>query len=284
MPDTATTSTAVWPAVWRRLGVLRWRLGGGTPSHRLGASIGAALLARGPVVASESFSPPRTSRILRAEGVGRGTRRRARHIVSVAPIALALVLATGCSLVRPSMAEVLDGQATAQARSAAIALVEQWPQSLDFPGASLVARQTWTACKEGQNNWKVKDGYRLKCAAHSTVFLAWDGEYAAGRDAILQAAASACAVTSGAYPQEQTPMTRGLLGPDYSCAAGLVGHSRILDGRRVVTPITPESWGLTIDDQRWVAGPQGNSLLGILRSNQWLFVMDVGSVFYQDAP
>ncbi len=212
----------------------------------------------------------------------RGLRLRGLRRLSVVVLGMSLALASGCAAPPPTMAEVLDGPATAQARNAAIAVVGQWPQDLDFPGATLVTRQTWTACKEGQNNWKVKDGYRLKCAAHSTVFFAWDGDYATGRDAILQTAASACAVTSGAYPQDKTPMTRGLLGPDYSCAAGLVVHSRILNGRRVSTPITPESWGLTIDDQRWVAGPQGNSLLDILRAHQWLFVMDVGSVFFQD--
>jgi hypothetical protein len=183
------------------------------------------------------------------------------------------------------MAEVLDGQATSAARLAAIGRVDQWPQGLSIPGVTLVARQAYTECREGQNNWKVKDGYRLKCSAHSTVYLGWDGDYATGRDAMLSAMASFCAVTGLAnvdkHPAGETLAT---LGPNYSCPSGLDGSSRFLSGHATKVLVTTESWGPTLSEQRWVAGPQDAALLEKLRSRRWLFAMDVSSVFFQDTP
>lgn len=198
---------------------------------------------------------------------------------------LLLGLLAGCVVTPPSMAEVLDGQATAEARSAAIGRVEQWPQGLSVPGATLVARQTYTECREGQNNWKRKDGYRLKCSAHSTVYLGWDGDYASGRDAMLTGMANFCALDSAANVGKRPPSdTSTVLGPNYSCPPGLIGYSRILSGRATEVLITPEKWGIALNEQRLVAGPQGAALLEQLKSRRWLFAMDVGSVFFQDTP
>jgi hypothetical protein len=183
------------------------------------------------------------------------------------------------------MAEVLDGQATAEARLAAIGRVEQWPQGLSVPGVKLVARQAYTECREGQNNWKVKDGYRLKCSAHSTVYLGWDGDYATGRGAMLSGMASFCVVTGLANVDKHTSDdVSTVLGPLYSCSGGFEGGSQILSGHATKALVTPESWGLTLGDQRWVAGPQDAALLEKLKTRRWLFAMDVGSVFFQDTP
>jgi hypothetical protein len=182
------------------------------------------------------------------------------------------------------MAEVLDGQATAEARLAAIGRVEQWPQGLSVPGVKVVARQTSTECREGQNNWKVKDGYRLKCSAHSTVYLGWDGDYAAGRDAMLSGMANFCVVDGLANVDYHTPITETVLGPNYSCPGGLVGRSRLLSGQATEVLVTPEKWGNSFSEKRWVAGPQGAALLEQLKTSRWLFAMDVSSVFFQDTP
>jgi hypothetical protein len=167
---------------------------------------------------------------------------------------------------------------------AAIARVDQWPQGLSIPGVTLVARQTSTECREGQNNWKVKDGYRLKCSAHSTVYLGWDGDYATGRDAMLSGIAGFCTADGSDTDKIPPSDSSTALGPDYSCSGGLVGRSRLLSGHATEVLITPEEWGITLNEQRRVAGPQGVALLEKLRSHRWLFAIDVSSVFFQDAP
>ncbi len=197
---------------------------------------------------------------------------------------MAAVLA-GCGLLpRPSMAEVLDGQATSEARSAAIGRVEQWPRGLSVPGVSEIARQTYTTCVEGQNNFKRKDGYRLKCEAHSSVYLGWNGDYAKGRDTMLSAMASFC-VSDGSDVVAHSPSdTTTVWGQNYSCPPSLVGRSQLLSGHAEEALVTVDSWGVTVDDQRWIDGPQGDALLKKLRTRRWLFAVDVASVFYQDAP
>lgn len=200
---------------------------------------------------------------------------------------LLLGLLAGCVAAPPppTMAEVLDGQTTAEARLAAIGRVEQWPQGLSIPGVTLVARQTYTECELGQNNWKVKDGYRLKCSAHSLVFLGWDRDYASGRDAMLAGMANFCVVTGLANVVEHPPGdTSTVLGPNYSCPPGLAGRSQLLSGHATEVLVTPDSWIVIFDEQRWVAGPQGAALLEKLRSRRWLFAIDVSSVFFQDTP
>lgn len=192
---------------------------------------------------------------------------------------------SGCAAPRLSAAEVLDSSQTAEARSAAIARVEQWPVGLSVPGVSLVARRTYTTCREGQNNWKVKDGYRLQCQAHSLVFLGWDGDYTAGRDTMLQAMASFCVLASsgdvaGGPPSDTSPVW----GPNYSCSPDLEGYSALLSGRATAVLLTPESWLATYVAQRTVSRTDDAQLLARLKTRRWLFAVDVSSVFFQDAP
>lgn len=191
----------------------------------------------------------------------------------------------GCSVPRLSAAGVLDGQQSAEARSAAIARVEQWPVGLSVPGVSLVARRTYTTCHEGQNNWKRKDGYRLQCQAHSLVFFGWDGDYAAGRDTMLQAMASFCVLASSGDVADGSPSdTLPLAGPNYSCSPDLEGYSELLSGRATTVLVTPELWLTTFVEQRSVSGPDDAQLLAKLKTRRWLFAVDVSSVFFQDQP
>jgi len=184
-----------------------------------------------------------------------------------------------------SAAEVLDGSQTAEARSAAIARVEQWPVGLSVPGVSLVARRTYTTCHEGQNNWKRKDGYRLQCQAHSLVFFGWNGDYAAGRDTMLRAMASFCSVTGLENVPDHPPSdTLTILGPNYSCTPALEGRSQILSGRASTVLVTPDSWLTSFDAERSVSGPDDAQLLARLKTRRWLFAVDVSSVFFQDQP
>ena len=62
----------------------------------------------------------------------------------LAGVAIAL---SGCAVPRLSADEVLDGPQTAEARSAAITRVEQWPLGLIASGTTLVASQVYI---EGQ--------------------------------------------------------------------------------------------------------------------------------------
>jgi len=196
-----------------------------------------------------------------------------------------VVVLSGCAAPRLSPDEVLDGPQTAEARSAAISRVEQWPVGLSVPGVSLVARRTYTTCLEGQNNWKVKDGYRLQCKAHSSVFFGWDGDYTVGRNTMLQAMASICVLaSSGDVPDGSPGDTVTLFGPNYSCTPDLNGHSLILSGRATTVLVTPESWLTSFDDQRSVSGPDDAALLAKLKTRRWLFAVDVSSVFFQDQP
>lgn len=163
--------------------------------------------------------------------------------------------------------------------------MEQWPAGLSVPGVSLVARRTYTTCREGQNNWKVKDGYRLQCKAHSLVFFGWDGDYTAGRDTMLQAMASFCVLASSGDVADGSPSdTLPVPGPNYSCSPDLEGYSQLLSGQAATVLVTPESWLTTFVEQRLVSGPDDAQLLAKLRTRRWLFAMDVNSVFFQDQP
>ncbi len=156
---------------------------------------------------------------------------------------------------------------------------------LSVPGVSLVARRTYTTCREGQNNWKVKDGYRLQCQAHSLVFLGWDGDYTAGRDTMLQAMASFCVLASSGDVAAGPPSdTSPMWGPNYSCSPDLEGYSALLSGRATAVLLTPESWLATYVAQRAVSGTDDAQLLAKLMTRRWLFAVDVNSVFFQDAP
>ena len=202
-----------------------------------------------------------------------------------AAVVLVAVLA-GCGLLpRASMAEVLDGQATSEARSAAIGRVEQWPQGFSVSGVSEVARQTYTTCVEGQNSLWVHDGYRLKCAAHSLVYFGWDGDYGKGLHATLDGMARVCVVTERPTMDDVPPSGPvPTLGPNYSCSPDMRGVAQSLSGGEAAFAVTSESWGVTFDDRRVVAGPQDDALLKRLRTRRWLFAVDVSSVFFQDAP
>lgn len=248
---------------------------GGKPVHRSASSRAATA-----DIADRSlggFTSQHRPSIRRSSG--------AAGLCALVVVFAALLASCASPVPRPSMAEVLDGQATAEVRSAAVGLVEQWPQGLSAAGVGLVARQTYTGCREGQNNWKVKDGYRLQCSAHSLVYFGWNGDYAAGRDRMLAAMASFCTVTGLENVPAGTPDGDStLVGPNYSCSPGLDGQSMLLSGRASKVLIGPDSWGVTYGEQRWVAGPQGDALLKQLRSRRWLFAVDVSSVFFQDAP
>lgn len=208
-----------------------------------------------------------------------------RPVGLVSLLAGVAVALSGCAAPRLSADEVLDGPQTAEARSAAIARVEQWPVGLSVPGVTLVARRTYTTCSEGQNNWKVRDGYRLQCQAHSLVFFGWDGDYAAGRDTMLRAMASFCSVTGLQNVSDGPPSgTSTILGPNYFCSPDLNGHSALLSGRATAVLVTPESWLATYVAQRAVSGTEDAQLLAKLKTRRWLFAVDVSSVFFQDQP
>ncbi|PKQ31143.1 MAG: hypothetical protein CVT62_09385 [Actinobacteria bacterium HGW-Actinobacteria-2] len=129
------------------------------------------------------------------------------------------------------MAEVLDGPGTAQARNAAVAQVEQWSPSFGKPVVGVVARQTYTTCRVGQNTWKVKDGYRLRCEAHSLAYYGWDGAFDPGQKTVQEKISSLCTVIGlpehDIFPPYDNAI--GELGGDYSCDGGLGGENGVYE-------------------------------------------------------
>lgn len=184
------------------------------------------------------------------------------------------------------MAEVLDGSATAQARNAAIAQVEQWSPSFGKPVVvGVVARQTYTTCRVGQNTWKVKDGYRLRCEAHSLAYYGWDGAFDPGQKTVQEKISSLCTVIGSPEHGILAPYdnSSGRLGGDYSCEGGLRARTAYTSGRSTEETIDPETtWLDNYDDLRWLSGPQGASLLERLQTRRWLLAIDAKVVFYQD--
>ena len=210
--------------------------------------------------------------------------RSLRRVVGVA-VGLSLALAAGCASPPPpppTMAEVLDGQATAQARSAALAEVEQWPEVVKVRGFSEVARQVYTTCTEGKDGWWTHDGFRLKCEAQTLVYFGWNGEYIRGRDEVTARLNKACLGSDFQYSDLLPDNTVGELGPLYTCPPSTKVLTRLANGHAPTVVVTMRSWGNTYGDLRWIAGTKDDALHKKLMSAQWLFVTNARVVFYQD--
>jgi len=200
-------------------------------------------------------------------------------------LASAAVALSGCSVPRSSADEVLDGPQTAEARSAAITRVEQWPVGLSVPGVSLVASQVYTECIEGQNNWKMHQGFRLRCRAHSLSYLGWDGDFAAGRRAVITTVQEQCTSDDLSTDYDSQPgQAFAPLGPSFECPGALTLRSRVQQGGADSLLVNGQSWGEAFDDRRWIGSPTEPQLLARLKTRRWLFAVDVSSVFFQDQP
>lgn len=149
---------------------------------------------------------------------------RVRRVVAIA-VAVLMAL-TGCAPapVPPTYAEVLDGpEFAAQQEAAAKAAKQVTSEVGQLPEVSEAAVVEFAACGWGQNNAKVKDGYRTRCSINRTVYLVWDGDFTGKRDAIAARLRQSCTEVTTNGDGGSTPGREFgfILGPGYECGPGL---------------------------------------------------------------
>ncbi len=136
-----------------------------------------------------------------------------------------LLVLAGCvpTPAPPTITELLDGPKFATQREAAAAkadaLAEKVVQRSGLAEV-VVLKTTW--CGEGQNNAKVHDGYRIRCSATRSTYLAWDGAFLSQQGKILGALAEDCVRTlSGPLDPVPHSSQHFLDGPNYACDSNL---------------------------------------------------------------
>lgn len=182
---------------------------------------------------------------------------------------------------RAQAGEVLAGRVAGPERLSALAAVSEWANSVHVPGTNSVAVVLYTTCSEGQNNWKVHDGYRLQCSAGAIRYSSWSGGYSKVAGQAGQSLTSRCdavTATSDVAPQPGEPTT-GV----FDCPEGRVwlelGSSKIL---------FPEddavSQGNTTRSRERYSGPTPKELVGLLKQHEWFAIHQVRKVYFQDQP
>lgn len=214
---------------------------------------------------------------------GSFVRRTALAAGSVA--GLVLVLLAGCAPtpVPPTMAEVLDGPATAQARTAAFELVDRWVAGFAVPGLSEVARNQVLTCQEGHNDWKTHDGYRLKCRAHDVAYFGWNGDFDPGATSAFERLRTVCTLSEFDQVPEAPAGDLIQLGPQAPCSGGVYVSAEFGAGQTSELLVTRDV-SAGSDAVRWVSGPRDAALESRLKTHRWILAVDASSVFYQDTP
>lgn len=192
---------------------------------------------------------------------------------------------------RPTMSELLDGQAANQERLAALGGISAVTRGLTVDGVTEVAEVTSTYCMEGQNNYKVHDGFRYSCIAESSSYFAWSGAYLDPARAIREKIGSRCPIPlteldeiSWQEPRPQTRYSGESYGGEFRC------HSRT---RLWITYLNTD--GLTSldthlaqprvsDSSRRVSGPTSEDLFESLSGYQWVAVVTTRQVYFEDEP
>ncbi len=190
---------------------------------------------------------------------------------------------------QPTLVDVLEGRVAADERQAAIDLVQREGAALPYsPHALVVAQQIATRCWEGQNNWKVQEGFRLRCVAVSVRYIAWDGEFDAGAQQSGSALASQC--TNVTRPDETLALGPGGYGSGgkWTCAEGTelavlwapttgLDESHPLMGWYAATTTSREA-------TRQVSGPDADQVVASLHSHEWFKTEQLTTTYYQDTP
>lgn len=210
-------------------------------------------------------------------------RRTARAAGSVA--GLVLVLLAGCvpAPAPPTMDEVLDGQATTQARAAAFGLVDRWVDGFAVSGLKEVARNQVLTCREGHNDWKSDDGYRLKCRVHEVVYFGWDGDFDPGATSAFKRLRTVCTLSEFDQVPEAPAGDLIHLGPQAPCSGGVYVSAEFGAGHTSELLVTRDV-SAGSDAVRWVSGPRDAALGSRLKTHRWILAVDASSVFYQDTP
>lgn len=183
---------------------------------------------------------------------------------------------------RAQVGDVLAGRVGGPERLSALSAVSEWANRVHVPGANPVAVVLYTTCTEGQNNWKVHDGYRLQCSAADAIrYSSWSGRYSKVAGQARQSLTSRCdavSTTSDVAPQPGQP-TQGV----FECPEGRVwlelGSSKIL---------FPEddaiSQANTTQSTERYSGPTPKELVGLLKQHQWFATHQVRKIYFQDNP
>lgn len=204
-------------------------------------------------------------------------------------VAVATGLPDPLDLVRPSASAVLDGFWTEADRQDAVkAVTEASKPYRHLTGVSVVDMQVGTDCSEGQNNWKVHEGYRLSCFVGGNLYFAWDGDFATGDKQFRALIESRCRDSSSAA-QEGAPSLRAPLNREWEND----GSVWECDGRSeepvgfasgTSTDGSLDLEGTAGTTGRHISGPTAEQLGQALAGHDWLARMYFYQEFYRDVP
>lgn len=202
-------------------------------------------------------------------------RRRTRGLLTaIGGVALSLVAGCGLGTPSPSVADLLDGRYANQERLAAIASITSWADQVAAPeGIDKVATQVYTACREGQNNYKVRDGYRVYCHAAARVYFSWSGTFDHARQRLESALGSGCSGPTG-FRETATPMPLGeTYGGTWECASGISVGLRYASLERFSIDHSMVSELCKSEmNKRCISVPPASEILTLVRGKEWLAV------------
>lgn len=185
---------------------------------------------------------------------------------------------------KPSMSDVLNGRVAGAERLAALGEAEAYARGFQVKDVTRVGGQSMITCSLGQNNWKVHDGYRLRCGAAVTSFLAWSGEYGQVRDAVRAEVAKSCsgpALDVGDDPPSPRVPTTA---EEYECGQGRRIVLKFALPRSLLTTDTLVNQGVDSDSSRYISGPSPDELVDSLAPYKWVAYLRIDNVFFEDQP
>lgn len=183
---------------------------------------------------------------------------------------------------RPSMSDVLDGRVADPERQAALQAVDSYADALNISGVSQVAAQSATWCREGQNNWKRQDGYRLSCDAVAISFLAWSGDFERVQRSVRAELAGKCGAPVGSLDNRRPIPGEPTTVEEYECDSGLTLRMNF------DTPVDVDQIELSLaadsNSSRHVSGPSPEDMPAKLAPYKWFALVRVSKTFYEDKP
>lgn len=208
-----------------------------------------------------------------------------------------LVVLSSCGvsvLPAPTIEQLLDGREKNEERLAAVEQVVAVGSLLPFEESAHHGPEVVTTCDEGQNNYKVHDGYRLSCGASATFYVSFSGDFSKGREKFLEGlSASGCRVDGAGtyYPDRMKPTTKywPTEFDGYDCGGG--AYLDVSWGMGTDLVHSPESLQLGPQDYsdmvgggggRWLSGPTQDALISGLSTHDWFAVVRTSRTFYRD--
>lgn len=188
---------------------------------------------------------------------------------------------------RPSVDELLTGQSEAVERRAAVEIAtDGFDKVVPREGVELVGTRVEVACKKGQNNYKVHDGYRYKCWAESNWVLAWSGDFWIGHDAVAANLDRTCGEAK--WSANNLPPRSGLSTQDDG-ARGCSTATDVLSAWGTVEGLDDTNLDISFKwfdtDAFHVIDPlTPQQVVEAVSPYDWYAIVTVQSVYYQDEP